>query len=90
VTVPAEPPVPRAWHEHGAPPEAMAAYAEGMCPRHGTPLHPGMFRVGGRGTMPVRWIPGGWCDQCRAWWHRPYQPGHEAGLGATWDTAGCG
>lgn len=73
-----EGPVPSAWVKYGVPPEPMAAYAEGMCPRHRTPLDEGMFRTGGKGTMPLKWIPGGWCDECAAWWHRPY--GYIAGL----------
>lgn len=77
--------------KHGAPPEAVIAYAEGWCPRHLTPMSPGMFRTGGKGAMPLKWVPGGWCDACRAWWHRSYGRAAElagpGGLGATWNTA---
>ena len=73
------------------------AYIEGMCPRHLTLLKQGSVTVGGKGTgwwATTHEIPGGWCEQCQAWWHRPY--GHAAdlitamglrGLGATWDTS---
>lgn len=93
--MPREGPVPAAWLTHGAPPEAMAAYAGGMCPRHRTPLAAGMFRAGGKGTgwyASYHWIPGGWCDDCRAWWSRPYGRMAEltgpGGLAAMWDTSG--
>ena len=70
--MPREGPVPAAWVKYGAPPEPLAAYAEGMCPVHRIPLDEGMFRTGGKGTMPLKWIPGGWCDACAAWWSRLY------------------
>ncbi len=79
-------PMPAEWFTvGGAPLEAMAAYAEGMCPVHRTPLASGHVRTGGKGGLPLRWIAGGWCDDCRAWWHRPYQDGMTNGLAATYD-----
>lgn len=74
-------PMPQAWAEHGAPPDAIATWTEGACPVHRTPLDPGTMLVG---PPPRRLIPAGWCDGCRAWWHRPYQPGMESGLGVSW------
>ena len=75
-------PLPPGWADHGAPPEAIAAYFEGSCPVHRTGLWPGHLLIGPR---PCRLVAAGWCDWCEAWWHRPYHPGLEHGLGVTWD-----
>lgn len=78
-------PMPQEWVERGVPPEAMAAYFEGVCPVHWVPLAQGMFRVGGKASSgwyaTVHWIPGGWCDLCEAWWYRPYGPAELTGDG---------
>jgi hypothetical protein len=85
-------PVPQDWTEHGAPPESVAAYAEGMCPVHMTPLEAGIIPFGGKRGTPRAWVPGGWCEQCRAWWHRPHDVRTgitlASGLGATWNVTG--
>ena len=51
------------WYE-----QAMAALSEGFCPNHHIILAPdagGTVHIQPTGT----WQPGGWCPQCRIWWH---------------------
>ena len=57
-------PVPREWLQLGAPRDAVAAFTEGFCPAHKTPLWPVMLRLGGKGTLPLTWTEAGHCDDC--------------------------
>lgn len=64
-------PIPPDWETGGVPLIAVAAFSEGACPVHlSVPLSEGMVRYGGKLGMPVRWVPGGWCDLCETWWHQ--------------------
>jgi hypothetical protein len=51
------------WHE-----KALVTLSEGFCPDHLIVLAP---NVGGTVCIHPHgsWLPGGWCPQCRIWWH---------------------
>jgi hypothetical protein len=80
-------PVPAAWLTGGMPDGAMAAFSEGACPVHHSPLAVQTISHGGQGSLPYRESGAGWCSQCRAHWHITTYAGRPS-LTVTWDTTG--
>jgi hypothetical protein len=69
----------------------MAAYAEGhVCAPDTAGAR--IIPFGGKWDAKVRACPSGWCEQCRAWWHRPHDVRtgitEATGFGASWNVTG--
>jgi hypothetical protein len=80
-------PVPAAWIAGGVPEAALAAFAEGTCPVHGTLLVQEVLVFGGPPPrLPLYAVEAGWCGECRASWHMQGQ-GAARMLTATWTPA---